>query len=327
MALMSYEKGLELLLANVAPYEKVEKIAITECLGRILAEDIRAANDYPAFATASMDGYAVRFSEQGNALKIIGSVPAGTMPQFKPQKNECVKTFTGSLMSADLDTLVPVENVEVVGVAGAKNGENSQNSPKNSANLQKNSQNSSQIQTLIIKQKVPLNHAVRAVGESYKKNDILLKKGTRLEFSELALLAELGFFHISVFIKPVIGVLSSGNELKDLGESLDNPAQIRSSNHIAIASLARSFNARAVIFPLLKDEPQAVKAALTSALQNCDILITTGGVSVGDFDFLKEAIKGYELIIDKLYIKPGRHIKIAKSGKRFILAFQNALNP
>ena len=321
MALMSYEKGLELLLANVAPYEKVEKIAITECLGRILAEDIRAANDYPAFATASMDGYAVRFSEQGNALKIIGSVPAGTMPQFKPQKNECVKTFTGSLMSADLDTLVPVENVEVVGVAGAENGENSQNSPKNSANLQKNSQNSSQIQTLIIKQKVPLNHAVRAVGESYKKNDILLKKGTRLEFSELALLAELGFFHISVFIKPVIGVLSSGNELKDLGESLENPAQIRSSNHIAIASLARSFNARAVIFPLLKDEPQAVKAALTSALQNCDILITTGGVSVGDFDFLKEAIKGYELIIDKLDIKPGRHIKIAKSGKGFILAF------
>ncbi len=321
MALMSYEKGLELLLANVAPYEKVEKIAITECLGRILAEDIRASSDYPAFATASMDGYAVRFSEQENALKIIGSVPAGTMPQFKPQKNECVKTFTGSLMSADLDTLVPVENVEVVGVAGAENGEKSQNSPKNSANLQKNSQNSSQIQTLIIKQKVPLNHAVRAVGESYKKNDILLKKGTRLEFSELALLAELGFFHISVFIKPVIGVLSSGNELKDLGESLDNPAQIRSSNHIAIASLARSFNARAVIFPLLKDEPQAVKAALTSALQNCDILITTGGVSVGDFDFLKEAIKGYELIIDKLDIKPGRHIKIAKSGKRFILAF------
>ena len=318
---MSYEKGLELLLANVAPYEKVEKIAITECLGRILAEDIRASSDYPAFATASMDGYAVRFSEQESPLKIIGSVPAGTMPAFKPQKNECVKTFTGSLMSADLDTLVPVENVEVVGVAGAENGENSQNSPKNSANLQKNSQNSSQIQTLIIKQKVPLNHAVRAVGESYKKNDILLKKGTRLEFSELALLAELGFFHISVFIKPVIGVLSSGNELKDLGESLENPAQIRSSNHIAIASLARNFNARAVIFPLLKDEPQAVKAALTSALQSCDILITTGGVSVGDFDFLKEAIKGYELIIDKLDIKPGRHIKIAKSGKGFILAF------
>lgn len=362
MALMSYEKGLELLLANIDPYEKVEKIAITECLGRILAEDIRASSDYPAFATASMDGYAVRFSEQGNALKIIGQVPAGTMPQFKPKKNECVKTFTGSLMSADLDTLVPVENVEIVGVAGAENGKNSQNSPKNSANLQKNSQNSSQIHenlqkngknsrksvnfvdsspatqaqndenstnsqenhqnlTLIIKQKVPLNNAVRAVGESYKKGEILLKKGTRLEFSELALLAELGFFHISVFIKPVIGVLSSGNELKDLGESLDNPAQIRSSNHIAIASLARSFNARAVIFPLLKDEPQAAKAALTSALQSCDILITTGGVSVGDFDFLKEAIKGYELIIDKLDIKPGRHIKIAKSGKKFILAF------
>ncbi len=312
MALMSYEKGLEILLSSIPPYEKVEKIAITECLGRILACDIKAQSDYPAYPTASMDGYAVRFSEQESVLKIIGQVRAGTMPKFKPKKNECVKTFTGSLMNEGLDTLVPVENVEIV-------GENSQNSPKNSANLQKNSQNSSQ--TLIVKQKVPLNFAVRAVGESYKKNDILLKKGTRLEFSELALLAELGFFHISVFIKPIVGVLSSGDELKDLGEALENPAQLRSSNHLALANLVKSFGARAVIFPLLKDEQGAVKPALQNALESCDMLITTGGVSVGDFDFLKDAVREYELIIDKLDIKPGRHIKIAKRGNKFILAF------
>lgn len=291
MSLMSYEKGLEILLASVLPYEKVEKIALTECLGRILACDISANDDYPAFATASMDGYAVRFAEQENALKIIGSVPAGTLPKYSPKENECVKTFTGSLMSTNLDTLVPVENVSV---------END---------------------TLKINQKVPFGFAVRGVGESYKKGEILLKKGTKLGFSELALLAELGFFHISVFIKPVIGVLSSGDELKDLGESLDNPAQIRSSNHIAIASLARSFGARAIIFPLLKDERHSVKPAIANALESCDILITTGGVSMGDFDFLKAAVREYELIIDKLDIKPGRHIKVAKSGKKFILAF------
>ena len=110
MSLMSYEKGLEILLTSILPYEKVEKIALTECLGRILARDIGARDDYPAFATASMDGYAVRFAEQENALKIIGSVPAGTFPKYSPKENECVKTFTGSLMSANLDTLVPVES-------------------------------------------------------------------------------------------------------------------------------------------------------------------------------------------------------------------------
>ena len=349
MALMSYEKGLETLLANVAPYERVEKIAITACLGRILAESIVAPNDYPAFATASMDGYAVRFSEQDEPLKIIGAMGAGSDFKFSPKARECVKTMTGALISEGLDTLVPVENVEVVGVAGVENGENvlknAANAPKNSANSQKNSQNSTQNlknsqisaakseflsknsqnspknSTLIIKQKVPQNHAVRAVGESYKKGEILLKRGAKLGFSEIALLAELGCFHISVFARPIIGVLSSGDELKDLGEVPETPAQIRSSNHIAIAALARSFGARAVVFPLLKDERNAVKKALANALECCDILITTGGVSMGDFDYLKTAICDYELIIDRLDIKPGRHIKIAKSGKKFILAF------
>lgn len=291
MALMSYEKGLEILHSAIMPYEKVEKVAITECLGRILACDIMAQNDYPAFPTASMDGYALRFSEQDKPLKIIGFVKAGVFPHFKAGQNECVKTFTGSLMSENLDTLVPVENVTV------------------------------KDETLIINKKVPLGFAVRAVGESYKKGEILLHKGTKLGFSELALLAELGYFHITVFIKPVVGVLSSGDELKDLGESLDNLAQIHSSNHLAIASLAKSFGAKALIFPLLKDEQSAVNSTLQNAIQSCDILISTGGVSMGDFDFLKTALKDYEIIIDKLDIKPGRHIKIAKSGKKFILAF------
>ena len=91
MSLMSYEKGLEILLASVLPYEKVEKIALTECLGRILACDISANDDYPAFATASMDGYAVRFAEQENTLKIIGSVPAGTYQNTHPKKMSASK--------------------------------------------------------------------------------------------------------------------------------------------------------------------------------------------------------------------------------------------
>lgn len=288
--LMPYEKSLEILHSHIKAYERVEKVALTECLGRILASDIKASENQPSMPTSAMDGYAIQFEDQELPLKILGITPAGKMPEFKLSKNTCVKTFTGSLMSEGSDTLVPVENVRV---------END---------------------TLFIEKKVPKGFAVREIGENYKKGEILLKKGTKLNYSEIALLAELGFFHISVFIKPIIGVLSSGSEIKDLGESLENPAQIRSSNHIAIAHLAKNLNCDVRIFALLKDDEKDTSKAIKAALGSCDILVTTGGVSMGDFDFLKKAIKEYELIIDKADIKPGRHIKIAKINEKFIIA-------
>lgn len=288
--LMAYEESLKILHSHIKPYKKVEKVAITQCLGCILAEDLRALEDYPKFPISAMDGYAVKFGEQNKALKVLGVTPAGKMPEFKVESGTCVKTFTGSLMSEGSDTLVPVENVEF------KEGQ------------------------IYIKEAVKEGFAVRKIGESYKKDELLLAKGTKLDYSEIALLAELGFFHISVFIRPVVGVLSSGSEIKDLGESLENPAQIRSSNHIALANLARKLGCEVRVFPLLKDEEKTTFSTLKNALKSCDILITTGGVSMGDFDFLKKAVREYELIIDKVDIKPGRHIKIAKFEEKFILA-------
>ncbi|MCV3395481.1 molybdopterin molybdotransferase MoeA [Campylobacter lari] len=288
--MQNYEDSLKSLKQAINSYEKIEKIALTECLNRILATDIIALKDYPEIPTSAMDGYAIKFKDQNENLKIIGEVPAGKFPNFKLNNKECVKTFTGSLMSEGSDTLIPIEKVEVK--------EN----------------------TLIIKEKVSEGFAVRKIGESYKKGEILLKKGTKINYSEIALLAELGYFHISVFIKPIIGVLSSGSEIKDLGESLDNPAQIRSSNHVAIANMAKKLNCDVRIFPLLKDDKEKTNSTLKQALNSCDILITTGGVSMGDFDFLKQAIKEYQIIIDKVNIKPGRHIKIAKFEEKFIFA-------
>ncbi|MBF7047216.1 molybdopterin molybdotransferase MoeA [Campylobacter volucris] len=288
--MQNYEDSLKSLKQAINSYEKIEKIALTECLNRILATDIIALKDYPEIPTSAMDGYAIKFKDQNENLKIIGEVPAGIFPSFNLKDKECVKTFTGSLMSKGSDTLIPIEKVEV------------------------------KEDTLIIKEKVSEGFAVRKVGESYKKGEILLKKGTKINYSEIALLAELGYFHISVFIKPIIGVLSSGSEIKDLGESLDNPAQIRSSNHVAIANMAKKLNCDVRIFPLLKDDKEKTNSTLKQALNSCDILITTGGVSMGDFDFLKQAIKEYQIIIDKVNIKPGRHIKIAKFEDKFIFA-------
>ncbi|KAA6233946.1 molybdopterin molybdotransferase MoeA [Campylobacter sp. LR291e] len=288
--MLSYEEALKILHTHIKPYERIEKIILTECLGRILAVDIVAKDNYPKHLIASMDGYAVKFSEQNNTLKVLGITKAGSMPEFKLNTNECVKTFTGSLMCEGSDTLVPVENVELNG------------------NLLK------------IKEVVKEGFAVRKIAESYKGGEILLKKGTKLDYSELGLLAELGIIHVSVFVKPIIGILSSGDELKDLGECVENEAQLRSSNHIALANLAKKLSCQARIYELLKDDKNLVKDAILNALQSCDILITTGGVSMGDFDFLKEFMQEYNPIINKVSIKPGRHIKIAKINEKFIIA-------
>ncbi|MCX2683060.1 molybdopterin molybdotransferase MoeA [Campylobacter sp. MIT 21-1685] len=288
--MVSYEKSLEILSSHLQAYEKIEKIAITQCLDRILAQNIYAPRNCPEFETAAMDGYAIKFEDQNQTLKILGSVEAGALPFCTVQNGQCVKTFTGSLMSEGTDTLIPLENVEI------------------------------QDGTILIKEIVKKGFAVRKIAESYSKGELLLTQGTKLGYSELALLAELGFFHISVFIKPIIGILSSGNEIKDLGENLEHPAQIRSCNHIALSNLAQKFGCETRIFPFIHDDVNLAKNALKNALSCCDILVTTGGVSVGDFDCIKMALKEYKLLIDKVDIKPGKHIKIAQVSQKFLVA-------
>lgn len=293
MKFKSYEETLKILKNSIKPWGKIQKVAITSALNRILAVDIIAKENYPQYETSSMDGYACKFSDLPTGkLKILGDIPAGTNPMNIGLKDgECIKTFTGSLMCKNSDTLIPIENVDV------KDG------------------------YIFINQGVKKGFAVRKIGESYKKDDILIRKGTKLSYSEIALLAELGEFHISVFMKPKVGVLATGSEIRDLGEALQTPAQIHSSNHIAIASMLELMGCEAVILPIIKDEKNLVKEAIINGIKSCDMLITTGGVSVGDYDFVKSSLKeNCEILVDGATIKPGRHIKIAKFNDKYIFA-------
>lgn len=293
MKFKSYEETLKTLKNSIKPCEKIQKVAITSTLNRILAVDIIAKENYPQYETSAMDGYACKFSDlSAGKLKILGDIPAGTNPMNIGLKDgECIKTFTGSLMCKNSDTLIPIENVDV------KDG------------------------YIFINQGVKKGFAVRKIGESYKKDDILIRKGTKLSYSEIALLAELGEFHISVFMKPKVGVLATGSEIRDLGEALQTPAQIHSSNHIAIASMLELMGCEAVILPIIKDEKNLVKEAIINGIKSCDMLITTGGVSVGDYDFVKSSLKeNCEILVDGAAIKPGRHIKIAKFNDKYIFA-------
>ena len=288
---MSYADSLKILKDTINAWEKVEKVAITDALDRNIAYDVTAAENYPAKPVSAMDGYAFAFKDGLNELELITDLPAGSDKGLHVEGNKCVKTFTGSLMSEGTDTLVPVENVEV---SGSK---------------------------IIIKKSVPKGFAVRAVGESYKKGEILIKKGTRLTYSEIALLAELGVFHVSVFIRPRVAILATGSEIKDLGEPLDSPAQIHSSNHVGIAMQIRKMGAEPILCEIVRDKAELVEKAIINALKSADILVTTGGISMGDYDFVKGALnENFNLIIEGAAIKPGRHIRVAKSGDKYIFA-------
>ncbi|NLK67490.1 MAG: molybdopterin molybdotransferase MoeA [Campylobacteraceae bacterium] len=289
MKFMPYAETLEILKKHTIKWDRVEKVTLTNALNRYLAEDIVAKENYPEFETSSMDGYAVKFGK--DEYKILGDTPAGTLNEIKLKDDECIKTFTGSLMAQNSDTLVPIENVEVVG------------------------------DKIKITKPVKKGHAIRAVGESYKKGEILLKKGTKISYSEIALLAELGEFHVSVFVKPKVAILATGSEIKDLGEPLENAAQIRSSNHVALAAMVELMGCEPIILPIAKDKPEVVESSILNALKFCDILLTTGGVSVGDYDFVKDALsKNLEIIINRAAIKPGRHIRVAKADEKYIFA-------
>lgn len=288
---MSYADSLKILKDTINAWEKVEKVAITDALDRNIAYDVKAAENYPAKPVSAMDGYAFAFKDGLNELELITDLPAGSDKGLHVEGSKCVKTFTGSLMSEGTDTLVPVENVEV---SGSK---------------------------IIIKKSVPKGFAVRAVGESYKKGEILIKKGTRLTYSEIALLAELGVFHVSVFIRPRVAILATGSEIKDLGEPLDSPAQIHSSNHVGIAMQIRKMGAEPILCEIVRDRAELVEKAIINALKSADILVTTGGISMGDYDFVKSALnENFKLIIEGAAIKPGRHIRVAKSGDKYIFA-------
>lgn len=291
--LEKYDDTLRALEDSIDFTLGAEKLFITEALNRIVAQDIIASFDNPAYETSSMDGYALRAEDQTlGTLSIVDYLPAGSYKGNLVTKGTCVKTFTGSLMSEGSDTLIPIENVEVVG------------------------------ETIKIITPVEKGFSSRPVGENYKKGEVLIKKGTKLRYAEIGVLAELGYVQVSVFVKPRISILATGSEILDFGEERENISQIRSSNHVTIEAILRENGAQTSRLEIVKDDKAKIEKVMLEALNTSDVLITTGGVSVGDFDFVKEVLGDMQIkfIVNSAFIKPGRHIKVVKIGHKYIFS-------
>ena len=293
MKLLSYETSqsmLDLLKVNTS---RTQNVPLSASLGRILATDIVAKHNDPQFPTASMDGYAIKYADQDlESITILGDNPAGNDEQRVIQSGECIKTFTGSKMPEGANTLIQIENVSV---DGGK---------------------------ISIDERVALGSSVRPVGEGYKAGTILIKKGTKIGFAEIGVMAGLNQVMVSVAVKPRVAVISTGSEILDLGEESDNPAQIRSSNNYTIAALFEQAGAEVIQLGTVGDDRDSIMHTFENALESCDILISTGGVSVGDYDFVKDIVPrlGAEVIFKGVAIKPGRHVMVAQREHSFVLA-------
>ena len=290
--MMHFDESMALIDALEIAYYKTKRLYIMEAVGYVLAEDIVADHNSPEFPTSAMDGYAIIHEDQAmGRLKIASINPAGSALRDKVIGGTCIKTFTGSLMPEGADTLIPIENVEVDG------------------------------EEIIIKEEVPQGFSVREVGENYAKGQTLINAGTKIDFSHIGVLASLNIVHVTVYEKPIVSVLSTGSELLDLGEVQTNDAQIRSSNNYVVEAIVKKYGGLPMQLGCIKDDKESITNAISDALQKSDIVVTTGGVSVGDFDFVKDVIRelGCDVVFKGVRVKPGQHIMVARKGDKFIV--------
>lgn len=292
---ITYNKSMEILenSFNISSFP-TQKLFLSNSLGFVLATDIISNSNSPAYKTSAMDGYAILFKDQNlNKIKIIDNNPAGSIVSSEVTNGCAIKTFTGSLMPKGSDSLIPIENVTVDG------------------------------EYIIVNEKVPFGFSVREVGENYKKGEVLIKKGTVIDFTHIGVMASLNISQVKVFAKPTISIASTGSEILDLGDEQTNNSQIRSSNHLTLEAIANKYGANVYQMGVVKDDKESILELFNDALSQSDIVVTTGGVSVGDYDFVKDIIKGKldcEILFQGVYIKPGQHILVAKKDNKYIVA-------
>jgi molybdopterin molybdotransferase len=290
---ISYNESMKIINNLQVEYNKTQKLFISDALGYVLATDIVADHNSPAFPTSGMDGYAIKASDQKNGrIKIIGNNPAGSALSDAVTDGVCIKTFTGALMPSGSDTLIPIENVTVEG------------------------------DEIVINTEVPHGFASRTVGENYKQGEVLIKAGSVVDFAQVGVCASLNIVQVEVYQKPIIAIASTGSEILDLGETQINDSQIRSSNHLTLEAIAKKYGANINQMGVVKDDRESISNLMKNALSSNDIVVTTGGVSVGDYDFVKDIIKdelGATVLFQGVNIKPGQHIILAQKENKFIV--------
>ncbi len=282
------DQALKRILSELNPVEGFEKLAIRNTLGRILAKDIQATMNVPSHTNAAMDGYAIRGvdlpREGSQDLRVLGTAWAGRPFKGEVNQGECVRIMTGAVMPKGTDTVLMQEQVERVGEvirvrAGHKSGQN-----------------------------------VRPLGEDITAGSTVLLAGRRITPADLGLLAALGIGEVMVRRRLRVAFFSTGDELRSLGEALEEGAIYDSNRYTLYGMLAR-LDADRIDMGVVRDTLEEFQRAFREAAAYADVLITSGGASVGEADFVMDTLTTVgEISFWKIAMKPGRPIAFGRVG-------------
>nr|NQU93465.1 molybdopterin molybdotransferase MoeA [Bacteroidota bacterium] len=263
--MIEFEQAYNIVI-NAAEIAGTEAVTLAEAQGRILATDVDSDMDMPPFDKSAVDGYACRKEDLEGDLEVIELVPAGRMPEKRIVSGTCAKVMTGGVVPEGADTVIMVEHTR-------DSGENT---------------------IRFIENKTNQNICFR--GEDIKQNEVVLKKGTLIRPQEIAVLASVGCVNPLVFKQPVVGVISTGDELVEPNEK-PLPSQIRNSNAAQLMAQIRRAGAIAEYFGIASDTEESTRELITKALDKCDMVLLTGGVSMGDFDYVPKVLNDLNISI------------------------------
>jgi molybdopterin molybdotransferase len=286
--MINVEAALGILNENVAIGESV-RLDLQAALGTILSGDVHSAMDMPSFNQSAMDGYAFNFDSSIDTYQVIAEVAAGSSHNPKLKIGEGVRIFTGAMVPDDANIVVQQEWIKREGDLAT------------------------------ITEEVARGRNIRLKGEQIKAGDLALEKGTLLTPAGIGFLTGLGITQVQVIKQPSIGVITTGNELVEAGNNL-MPGQIYESNSGMIAAALEQYDFKNVSITTISDDYEATKETIESGINSYDLLILTGGISVGDYDFVGKAVQ--ELEVEQLFYKvnqkPGKPIYIGKKGNTVI---------
>lgn len=283
--MISVDQALEKLLNGVEPVCNIETVTIQNALSRVLAEPVISNVDVPPADNSSMDGYAVKAEDiaVGKSYKTSQRITAGQEPRAHAV-NTAARIFTGAEIPSDADAVIIQEDAETQG------------------------------ENVIFNTVAHQGDNIRRKGQDVAKGSEILSTGVRLRPQEIGLIASCGIEKVSVYKPLKLALVSTGNELADIGNAL-NPGQIYNSNKHLIAALCQQAGFELIDMGTAKDDLEATKTLLNQAAEHADLVLTTGGVSVGEEDHVKAAVETIgKLDLWKVAIKPGKPLAFGKVG-------------
>ncbi len=287
--MITQEKALSIILEESVPISSTEKVSISKALNRILAMDIVSDIDMPPFDKSAMDGYACKILDIKYPMEILETIAAGVNPSKTITNGTCSKIMTGAPIPNGADTVIMIEYT----------------------NLDGNNQ------VVFTKDKTSSNICLK--GEDFRKGDILLSKGILIKPANIPVFATAGLLDIEVVKQLKVGVISTGNELVEPNEKL-SVGKIRNSNAYQIIAQSQEIGAITEYYGIAEDTLESTIEKIEAASKSCNIILLSGGVSAGDFDFVPDAIIkcGFDIKFKSIAVQPGRPTLFAKKGNIYI---------